>query len=63
MSDTQKDPTLTDSEIQTRRVDDAKQAWETPRLEELSVSGSGAGDASNAEDDTGPNADDAAGTS
>jgi hypothetical protein len=63
VSDPRKDPTLTDAEIQTRRVDDAKVAWETPRLTELGVSGSGAGAVSSAEDDTGPGADDAAGTS
>jgi hypothetical protein len=43
MSDPQKDPTLTDAEIETRRVDDAKPGWETPRLTELGVSGSGSG--------------------
>jgi hypothetical protein len=41
MSDPRKDPTLTDEEIETRRVDDAKPGWETPRLTELGVSGSG----------------------
>ena len=49
MSDPQKDPTLTDDEIQTQRVDDGKPAWETPRLTELGVSGSGSGAPSDTE--------------
>jgi hypothetical protein len=43
MSDPRKDQTLTDADIQTRRVDDGKPAWETPRLTELGVSGSESG--------------------
>ncbi len=61
MSDPRKDPTLTDDEIETRRVDDAKPGWETPRLTELGVSGSGAGQSAYTEDD--PVQDDGGGSS
>jgi hypothetical protein len=40
MSDQHELPTLTDDEIQTRRVDGDKLIWEAPRLAQLSVGGS-----------------------
>jgi hypothetical protein len=43
MTDPRKDPTLTDAEIETRRVDDGKPAWETPHLTEIRVTETGGG--------------------
>jgi hypothetical protein len=50
--------TLTDDEILTRRVDGGKQAWEAPRVTELSIGVSAGGATSFQEDDA---SDDAAG--
>jgi hypothetical protein len=43
MSDPRDVPTLTDAEIQTRRVDGGKLTWEAPRLTALDVTGSESG--------------------
>ena len=51
--------TLTDDEILTRRVDGGKQAWEAPRITELSVGVSAGGASSITEDDA---SDDGGGT-
>jgi hypothetical protein len=48
----QRDPTtLTDDEILTRRVDGGKQAWEAPRVTELSIGVSAGGTGGFTEDD------------
>ncbi len=43
MSDQHDVPTLTENEIQTRRVDGGKPTWEAPRLTELEIAGSQSG--------------------
>jgi hypothetical protein len=60
MSERQDIATLTDDEILTRRVDGGKQAWEAPRLSEMSVGVSAGGASSTQEDDA---FDDSAGAS
>jgi hypothetical protein len=47
MNDPRDVPTLTDAEIQTRRVDGGKRAWEAPRLMALDVTGSESGTSHN----------------